>query len=172
MMRNKIVGFLIIGISIIIGIIIWAFNRALTEIVSVSCSHGDSCPMWGSIRFHTTVSAVIMALILLIGLYLVFFGREERIVTKVKRVNVKPKPGDVGAKDLSIIMKSLDSDQKKVLQPVLDNDGTIFQSEIVDKTGFTKVKVTRILDKLEGRGIVERRRRGMTNVVILKTRRS
>lgn len=37
-----------------------------------------------------------------------------------------------------------------------------------NKTGLTKVKVTRILDRLEGREIIERKRRGMTNVVILK----
>jgi len=46
----------------------------------------------------------------------------------------------------------------------------MFQSELVDENGYTKVKVTRILDKLEGRGLIERRRRGMTNVVILKHR--
>ena len=39
--------------------------------------------------------------------------------------------------------------------------------EFIDRT-MTKVKVTRILDKLEGRGLVERKRRGMTNVVMLK----
>ena len=33
---------------------------------------------------------------------------------------------------------------------------------------LNKVKITRILDKLEGMGILERKRRGMTNVVILK----
>ncbi len=46
--------------------------------------------------------------------------------------------------------------------------GAIFQSELVDKSGFSKVKVSRILDRLEGRGLLERRRRGMTNIVLLK----
>jgi len=31
-----------------------------------------------------------------------------------------------------------------------------------------KVKVSRILDKLEGKGLVETKTRGMTNVILLK----
>ena len=33
---------------------------------------------------------------------------------------------------------------------------------------MSKVKITRILDKLEASGLVERKRRGMTNVVMAK----
>jgi uncharacterized membrane protein len=44
----------------------------------------------------------------------------------------------------------------------------LFQAELIEKTDFNKVKVSRILDKLEGKGLIERRRRGMTNLVLLK----
>ena len=44
----------------------------------------------------------------------------------------------------------------------------MFQADLVDKCGFGKVKVTRILDGLENKGLVERKRRGMSNIVILK----
>ena len=44
----------------------------------------------------------------------------------------------------------------------------VFQSDIVEKTGFPKVKVTRLLDRMEHRGLVERRRRGMSNIVLIK----
>ena len=50
----------------------------------------------------------------------------------------------------------------------LTKQETIFQSDLVEKTEFDKVKVSRILDKLEGRQLIERKRRGMTNVVVLK----
>ena len=59
-------------------------------------------------------------------------------------------------------------DAKAALELIIKSDGTIFQSELAEKSGLGKVKVTRVLDKLEGKGIVERKRRGMTNVVILK----
>ncbi|MBI4983154.1 MarR family transcriptional regulator [Candidatus Woesearchaeota archaeon] len=51
---------------------------------------------------------------------------------------------------------------------VLREQGSAYQSDLIKETRLTKVKVTRILDKLEGRGLIERKRRGMTNIVILK----
>src|SRR4030067_2030864 len=77
-MRNRSVGFLIVGISLLIGFIIFAFNRAMTEIVSTSCSHGSSCPMWGTIEFQTKVSAAIMLAVIGVGIYLIIFGKEEK----------------------------------------------------------------------------------------------
>ena len=65
-------------------------------------------------------------------------------------------------------MSKLLADEKLILEKVIESEGTIFQSELVDKTSLTKVKITRILDKLEGKGLIERKRRGMTNVVVLK----
>jgi uncharacterized membrane protein len=62
----------------------------------------------------------------------------------------------------------LNEEEKKAIVLLKEADGTMFQSDLVDKSGFTKVKITRILDVLEGKRLVERKRRGMTNVVILK----
>ncbi|MCD6411533.1 MAG: MarR family transcriptional regulator [Thermoplasmata archaeon] len=36
------------------------------------------------------------------------------------------------------------------------------------KTGISKASVSRALDLLESKGLVERRRRGMGNIVLLK----
>ncbi len=61
----------------------------------------------------------------------------------------------------------LDRDEMAVYG-MLKASGSLYQSDIVSRTGYSKVKVTRVIDRLESRGIVERRRRGMTNLVILK----
>lgn len=167
-MKNRIVGFLIIGIALLMGFIIYSFNSAMVDIVNTSCSHGASCPMWGSIDFQTKVSIGIMGFVVIIGLYLIFFGQEEKVVTKIKRVKEKPKPKKVTVEDYKEQMKGLTEDQKVVLKKIIEEEGTIFQSDLVDKSNFHKVKVSRILDKLEGKGLIERRRRGMTNVVVLK----
>jgi uncharacterized membrane protein len=164
-MKNRIVGFIIIGLAALMGFVIILFNRALTSIVNTACSHGPSCPMWGTINFHTNISIGITSFVVLIGLYLIFFGKEEKIITKIKEVEKPQKDEKV---DYSKIMKKLNSDEKLILETIINAEGTIFQSDLVEKTDLSKVKVTRILDKLEGKGILERRRRGMTNVVILK----
>ena len=160
-MKNKNVGYLIVGIAVVIGIIVLIFNLGLKNIVGQTCSHGTSCTMYDTIAIQTYVSLAIAGLILVIGLFLVFSKEETKIITKTKKVEIekKIKPIDYAklGKEEKVIMKALEEAQ-----------GTIFQSDLVDKTQFSKVKVSRILDKLEGRQLIERKRRGMTNVVVLK----
>ncbi|MDP1728865.1 MAG: MarR family transcriptional regulator, partial [archaeon] len=117
----------------------------------------------GTIDFHTNIAIGVTIFIVLIGLYLIFFGEEERIVTKIKRI-----PEKVQKKDLSKVMQKLTEEEKLVLKIVQESEGSIFQSSLVEKTNMNKVKVTRILDRLEGLDVIERKRRGMTNMVILK----
>jgi len=167
-MKNRIVGILIIIIALLIGFIIFSFNQAMTNIVNISCLHGPSCPMWGTIEFQTNVSIGIMIFIIVIGLYLIFYSKEEKIITKIKTFKPQVEPKKITKENYQKVMNTLSQDEKVVLQKIIESQGTIFQSDLVDETKFTKVKVTRILDRLEGRELVERKRRGMTNVIILK----
>jgi hypothetical protein len=172
-MRNKYVGMIVVGISLLIGFLVWLFNRSLSNIVNESCSHGPTCPMWGSIQFETNVGLGLMIFVVLVGLYLIFFAKDDpQIVkevhreTRIVKEQVQPKKIDKG--HFKDILESLNGDDRRVLELLIESQGTIFQSDVVSKLGLTKVRVTRILDRLEGRSLIERKRRGMTNVVILK----
>ena len=66
------------------------------------------------------------------------------------------------------ILPTLKPDEQKILRAVLDSDGLIAQSELSTITGVSKPNVTRALDLLESRGYLERRRRGMGNIIMLK----
>jgi len=167
-MKNQIIGILIIGIAALIGFIIFSFNKALTDIVNTACLHGPSCPMYKTIEFQTNVSIGIMIFVASIGIYLIFFGKEEKIITKVKVLKPQIEPKKITKENYQKIMNTLTKDEKLVLEKVIEAQGAIFQSELVEKTNFSKAKVSRILDKLEGKGLIERRRRGMTNVIIMK----
>ena len=160
-MKNKNVGFLIIGIAIVIGIIVLIFNLGLKNIVGQTCSHGSECTMYDTISIQTWISLAIAGLILVIGLFLIFSKEETKIITKTKKIHIEKKRKPI---DYS----KLDKDEKIIVKAIEEADGTIFQSDLVDKLGFDKVKVSRILDRLEGRQLIERKRRGMTNVVVLK----
>ncbi len=165
-MENRKVGYLIVIISSLIGFIIYSFNTALTGIVSVACSHGPDCPMWGTLEFQTNVSIGITLFVVAIGIYLIIFGKEKSVVNPVVRPQIKL--SEISRENYANVLKKLNHDEKKVLESVIDEKGSIFQSAVVEKTGMTKVKVTRILDRLEGKGLVERKRRGMTNIVVIK----
>lgn len=62
----------------------------------------------------------------------------------------------------------LNNDEQKILRILDEKEGSCYQSDIVNATEFSKVKVTRVLDKLEHAGVIERKRRGMTNMVVRK----
>jgi uncharacterized membrane protein len=159
-MQTKQVGYILIGFAFVIGIIIYIFNRALTDIVNSSCSHGTTCPMWGTIDFQTNVGLGLLAILLLLGIYLAFFYKE---LTKADLPKQK-----LSKEDFKDTMKTLSPEENSMIENLIDAEGAMFQSDLVEKSGFQKVKVTRLLDRLEGLSIIERRRRGMTNIVLLK----
>ncbi len=71
-------------------------------------------------------------------------------------------------KAFNIDIKSLDDEEKKIVEKIKEKEGSIYQSDLIKETGYSKVKITRILDKLESKGILEKKRRGMTNIVVLR----
>jgi uncharacterized membrane protein len=155
-MENKQVGWLIVGIAVVIGIIIFIFNIGLKNIVDETCSHGPTCTMFDTIAVQTWISLAIAGIILVIGLVIMFMKPIERIV--VKKIKEKKKKID---------LNGLNSQEKDVIN-LLQDEGAIFQRTLMEKLEIGKVGMTRILDKLESKGIVERKRRGMNNVVVLK----
>ncbi|ABD42149.1 hypothetical protein Mhun_2448 [Methanospirillum hungatei JF-1] len=66
------------------------------------------------------------------------------------------------------VLPTLKEDQQLIYQTILDADGIIPQSDIVEKTGLSKSNVSRSLDMLESMGLIEKRRRGMGNLILLK----
>jgi len=66
------------------------------------------------------------------------------------------------------IAKILREDERKIYQAIIEAGGTIEQRELPEITGLSKASVSRVLDLLESKGLVERRRRGMGNIVLLK----
>lgn len=67
-----------------------------------------------------------------------------------------------------LALSVIDKDEKKVLE-ILDNfEKPVNQKKIVELTGFSKAKVSRIINSLHERRIVDVERRGRINLVKLK----
>ena len=67
---------------------------------------------------------------------------------------------------LERILKILPNDERIVIKILLDNNNSIEQNKLVVLSGFTKVKISRIVQKLLLRGVVEKKGMGNTNLVI------
>lgn len=159
-MKNKNVGFLIAGISVLIVAIVLLFNSGLKNIVDQACDHGTTCAMYDTIALQTGLSLIIAGLVLIIGLFLIFSKEEQKIIEKVVIKKVKEKPKKID-------MSGLDSVEKKVIEILKREKGAFFQSSVMEELGVGKVKMTRLMDKLEAKGIVVRNRRGMNNIIVL-----
>ena len=162
-MENKYVGYFLIGISSLMILIIFMFKTTLTNFVDASCTiaHGnDYCPMYDTIDQQTYLSLGIVFILIIVGLILILSKSQEKIIIKIKNIEKKPQKKIFDTSRLK-------PEEKQVLKIIQENK-TIFQAELIEKLGFGKAKVTRILDRLDGNGFIERKRRGMTNVVVLK----
>ena len=58
--------------------------------------------------------------------------------------------------------------EKEVVDLLLKEGNAMFQADLMEKLNIGKVGVTRLLDRLEAKQIIERKRRGMNNIVVLK----
>jgi hypothetical protein len=80
---------------------------------------GPSCPMWGTISFQTNVSIGIMLFIIVSGLYLIFWSKEEKIITKVKTFKPQLEPKKITKQNYQKVLKTLTGDEKKILEKVI-----------------------------------------------------
>lgn len=156
-MENKKVGLMIIGIAIVMAIIVWIFNSALNDIVGATCIHGPECTMYNIIKTQTWLSLSITGTILVIGFFIMFLKPKEKII--VKKIKEKKK---------KLNLNGLDKDEKEVINILQKENGAIFQSTLMEKLEIGKVGMTRLLDKLETKQLIERKRRGMNNIVVLR----
>ena len=143
-MKNKLVGYLIISIAGIILVIVVSFNQALASIVSEICSHGIQCPMYTTLTIQKIVSYALTVMVGLTGV----------VILRMKD-DVKP------------VLPPLEGMEQTVVDILQKHEGEILQSKLPDMLDSNKVKVTRILDALEQKGVIERVRRGMSNLVKL-----
>jgi len=159
-MENKHVGFLVIGIALSLIVIILLYQSALREIVASSCGaeHSLVCPMNQTINNQTWLALAVVGILIIIGLVLIFAKPKEKII--IKKFKEKKIKRDLGG---------LDKKEKEVINLLEKENGTIFQADLMEKLGIGKVGLTRLLDKLEAKQFIERKRRGMNNVVVLRS---
>jgi len=161
--NNKIIGFALTIFSVVLLIILIfvkisldSQSAELCDIFSQNNLDMAQCPAHKNNTSWLVVTAFGIAFLLFgIGIYLIFSSKIAPLA-EAKR--------DFKEIDLS----SLDEEEKKIYDSVKSKGGTAFQGDLVRESDFGKVKVSRILDRLETKDIVERKRRGMTNLIVIK----
>jgi len=144
---------------------VFFYNRTLNDLAAGSCTEDASvCPHAKIVETQNyVIAALIIVLAMMAGwlIYTSYFAKREepQATGDVKMAHIKKR---------KISAPSLDADETAVVAIINEGNGSIYQSDIMKKTGFSKVKVSRVLDRLEQKGLLERKRRGMTNLVVAK----
>ena len=160
-LTHKLLGSALIGLSIIL-LFILVFVKInsdregafLCEVVANDPTLSmDECPAHESSTSWLILLAFGIGMIMLVaGAVLIF----------------RSQAGETKKHHIPVDRSKLSEEEKKMLELLEQNEGSMYQSDIIKHTEHSKVYVTRLLDRLEGKHIIERKRRGMTNIVVLK----
>lgn len=113
----------------------------------------DSCPYHQGNSFSWVIVSIgaLVALLGGTGLYLSLPQKKEKIIEEKEY-------------DLT----SLNDEEKAIFLYIKEHNTGVYQSSIPKQFNLSKVQATRLLDKFEGLELIERRRRGLSNLIVIK----
>lgn len=169
MLSNKKLGFVLIFVSIVFGLIVISFDLELSEHSESLCSceameNGGMCPMDNKSHWKSYLTLAIASAMIALGLYMIFFekSQQEIIATLEKQKQVQD-----SEELFNILLKALSSEEKKIMQAIKEQEG-ITQNTLRLRTDLHKSKLSIILQRLEEKDLIVRTDKGKTKQVFLK----
>ena len=160
-MKSQQLGIIILVLSVLsIGLLLYAkvqIDRHLLESCAATCGgNGDSCTMnfcpyrqSNNVSWIPVFASILVSALGGIGLYLALLPPEKFVEQKEYNLS------------------TLTNEEKNLFYRIQQDKQGLYQSKLAEELGVSKVHMTRLLDRLEGLGLVERKRRGLTNIVVV-----
>lgn len=142
------------------------FGKLVTPTSIQIVIQGEEPHVVGQILSYTLTDVVIVSVSAMMlgisGFYLLFSDI-------IESRQAFPTVGKVDTQELNVkfALHLLDGDKRKVFSEIVEAGGEILQSDLPMRTGFSKAKITRILDYLETKGLIIKKSYGMTNKIII-----
>ena len=166
---SKIAGGFLVLLAVFLLVSLTGIKNDLDERDAFLCAafHADSsldpaqCPVHTSnTSWYLTAAFVFSFLVGIAGLFLLLLPGKNALVEKTA-ANGLEQPTEIDT-------SKLDDEERKIYTLIQQREGSMYQSDLIKEMGFSKVHMTRILDRMEGKRILERKRRGMTNIIVLR----
>lgn len=77
----------------------------------------------------------------------------------------EPYPVRTNVYPTEVLLRALEGDERKAVELIASKGGRILQNELVNSLDFSKAKVSRVLMNLERRGIITKKKYGLTNCI-------
>ena len=113
-------------------------------------------------QIDITIISISIFVLAISSFYLLFTNSIESLQTIEKK--------DTSELEITLALRFLDGDKRKVFKEIVESGGEILQSDLSTQTRFSRTKITRIMDYLELKELIVRKRFGMTNKIILRSR--
>jgi uncharacterized membrane protein len=159
---NRKIGLVIIVLAVALAIMSVFGKLSSDNLINVYSNETGTCYADGTCLHEQSnilfiALGIVAAVLFAVGFVIfLFYGKKETANKEVAKVIDKEKTPSL-------------TSQQKIIYDILKEAGTpMLQGELVSKSGMNKVTVSRTLDKMEMMGVIERRRHGMSNLVILK----
>lgn len=143
-MGKRKVGLINIGIGFSMLVIITSFSLNANSIELI---------------IQSIIGLIIAAMQMILGIKLVKSKSQETEEFKIIKFEKEESPK---GKDYGI----LDEEEEKIIN-ILMKEKEILQSELMERLNVNKVKMTRLLKKLEEKNFIFKKKVGMNNVVVL-----
>jgi len=144
-----------IQLWLIIGII--AGFAAVLFFVIAYLNNEVFCDLDCRVRNEATIAVIGMSLFGMFVGSLTYYFISEKYEKEIGKIH----------RDISSTYRFLEPGQRKIFESIIRHMGETTQSKLVKDTGLSRVRVSRHLKHMEGRGIIKRSKEGMTNKVVL-----
>lgn len=149
-MNNREFGLIFLGVTVLIWLLAWSYESTMYNIVNTSCTHGPTCPMYIALDAQRNLSTTLIIILMGVSVYLILSDKIRSLLILKK------------------IKLAVSSDERKVYDYLLKHGNQALQAELMELLNTSKVKTTRILNRLENKGLIERKRKGLSNNVVLR----
>ncbi|MEE8401770.1 MAG: hypothetical protein V3R86_06415 [Candidatus Hydrothermarchaeaceae archaeon] len=153
------------SVLLIISVIVLAVKLLVSRPIQIILEEGQAIPIEG-VSFFTFTDVLILIISAWAGgmavVYILLKTEAEQ--KPQKEVKITEEKRHLKKVALSL----LEGDENKLYQKIIDSGDEILQRDIVLESEFDRAKVTRILNKLEHKGLITKLKHGMTNKIVLK----
>lgn len=164
MLLNIIFGSIVLLSAIVIIVILLLLVPIIYHINALSIFYFNSSTDYLIIISLTTLFLVII----LSSIYLIKNIKKLSLELSITKKIEGTQKSDVILNPDQEILRYLDEGERRIYLLLIDSGGSLLQKDLVGLDNFSRATISRIIDKLEKKGIVEKIRHGSTNRIILK----
>ena len=162
-MNNKRLGLTLIVFSLALGGLFLGFINAFNnQAIQNNCYANPNCSQIVSNLSITHLAVGIIASILSLGFYMLFFNKDHVLLKKLQEEkNLK-----INEERFNLLSSVFDDNEKSILTIVKNQPG-ITQNTLRLKANLSKSKISSILSEFEKRSLIKREAKGKTYSIFL-----